>query len=83
MLLSFGPYAGHDLHDVPDSYLELLTSLDISPKLREAVTLEIARRHAHRVAASSHAHPPIRCAHCLSAPSWPRCRGSWCCPPGE
>ncbi len=81
MLLSFGPYAGCNLHDVPDSYLDGLTSEAFTPELREAVILEIARRRAQRVAASSAAHAPNRCSRCLSAPSWPHCRGSWCCAP--
>lgn len=48
--MPFGKYVGWRLVEIPDGYLDWLTTIDLRPVLREAVHEEIVRRIDHSAA---------------------------------
>jgi Putative quorum-sensing-regulated virulence factor len=45
-VIPFGKHKGQPLADLPDGYLRWLTTIDLRPRLREAVEAELSSRPA-------------------------------------
>ncbi len=63
MVMPFGRHRGLDLVDVPSDYLHWLTTLDLRPRLRDAVVEEVERRRGE----GGRRRDPVE------APGVPRC----------